>query len=502
MTDLPKALPPAARRRPARRPCRPSTESVSDGGDTVKWLWRLADGVLDRDGAHALPRPDHGVRQHAGRLRDGLRVLRHRPGRLRPAPDAPARSSSRSSRRPTGPGPRRLSQRGVHGHGRAAGQLRRDVGRGRAAPRRHRDLGPPHHRVDRRHRARHPAAGRRAPAGQPGRVAARGQRRAARRAGADQPALPARRAGRGLPGLPARPSAAGCRSSGRSSTGSTTATSTPPSWPPTPARCGPTSTSSRSTRRPATRRGAARRPGCAPSATGWPGSGVNATVRRNRGTDIDAACGQLRANHEVAVRRVEGRAGRAEAGRTSTVIPGPARTASTRTSDARTTAPGHTTERHDRAGLDHGPVADHRLARPMRPGWRPGTTPACRNRRSGPLRPTTSSRPDAAAGAQHLGVEPGRLGAQARGHRATAAACPPPEWPGPRSRRAGPGHEHPHPIAVPTGEQRRERHVGPGVAVDHDHGPAVEPVAEPADGPGRAERPIGLVETCGPGGAA
>jgi 23S rRNA (adenine2503-C2)-methyltransferase len=29
------------------------------------------------------------------------------------------------------------------------------------------------------------------------------------------------------------------------------------------------------------------------------GLGVNATVRRNRGTDIDAACGQLRAAHEV-----------------------------------------------------------------------------------------------------------------------------------------------------------------------------------------------------------
>ena len=27
--------------------------------------------------------------------------------------------------------------------------------------------------------------------------------------------------------------------------------------------------------------------------------GVNATVRRNRGTEIDAACGQLRANHEA-----------------------------------------------------------------------------------------------------------------------------------------------------------------------------------------------------------
>jgi 23S rRNA (adenine2503-C2)-methyltransferase len=28
-------------------------------------------------------------------------------------------------------------------------------------------------------------------------------------------------------------------------------------------------------------------------------AGVNATVRQNRGTDIDAACGQLRANHEI-----------------------------------------------------------------------------------------------------------------------------------------------------------------------------------------------------------
>jgi 23S rRNA (adenine2503-C2)-methyltransferase len=33
--------------------------------------------------------------------------------------------------------------------------------------------------------------------------------------------------------------------------------------------------------------------------------GVNATVRRNRGTDIDAACGQLRANHQIAVTRVD-----------------------------------------------------------------------------------------------------------------------------------------------------------------------------------------------------
>lgn len=32
-------------------------------------------------------------------------------------------------------------------------------------------------------------------------------------------------------------------------------------------------------------------------------SGVNATIRRNRGTDIDAACGQLRAEHAVPVSR-------------------------------------------------------------------------------------------------------------------------------------------------------------------------------------------------------
>jgi len=30
------------------------------------------------------------------------------------------------------------------------------------------------------------------------------------------------------------------------------------------------------------------------------GLGVNVTVRRNRGTDIEAACGQLRASHQIA----------------------------------------------------------------------------------------------------------------------------------------------------------------------------------------------------------
>jgi 23S rRNA (adenine2503-C2)-methyltransferase len=35
--------------------------------------------------------------------------------------------------------------------------------------------------------------------------------------------------------------------------------------------------------------------------------GANATIRQNRGTDIDAACGQLRANHEIAVASPERR---------------------------------------------------------------------------------------------------------------------------------------------------------------------------------------------------
>jgi 23S rRNA (adenine2503-C2)-methyltransferase len=55
-------------------------------------------------------------------------------------------------------------------------------------------------------------------------------------------------------------------------------------------------------------------------------SGVNVTVRANRGNDIDAACGQLRQ-------------------RTSTVRPAPVRIASTSTSPSGTTPPGHTTDR-------------------------------------------------------------------------------------------------------------------------------------------------------------
>ena len=86
--------------------------------------------------------------------------------------------------------------------------------------------------------------------------------------------------------------------------------------------------------------------------------GVNATVRRNRGTDIDAACGQLAARVDVRLpgELTPGRqsahlprelipAGSGHGQRTSTVTLSPARTASTRVSPRRTVAPGHTTER-------------------------------------------------------------------------------------------------------------------------------------------------------------
>ena len=44
---------------------------------------------------------------------------------------------------------------------------------------------------------------------------------------------------------------------------------------------------------------ARRRAACGSSATCLREGGVNATIRRTRGTDIDAACGQLRATHEI-----------------------------------------------------------------------------------------------------------------------------------------------------------------------------------------------------------
>ena len=113
------------------------TESVSDRGDTVKFLWELAGGA--RVETVLMLYPDRAtvcVSSQAG-CAMGVRLLRHRAGRLHPPPHD--RRDRRAGRAGGPPGPRRRpagQQRRVHGHGRAAGQRGRGVGRGRAAARR------------------------------------------------------------------------------------------------------------------------------------------------------------------------------------------------------------------------------------------------------------------------------------------------------------------------------------------------------------------------------
>jgi 23S rRNA (adenine2503-C2)-methyltransferase len=64
----------------------PVTESVSDGGDTVKWLWSLADGARVETVLMHYPDRSTVCVSHPGRVRHGLQLLRHRPGRLRAPP--------------------------------------------------------------------------------------------------------------------------------------------------------------------------------------------------------------------------------------------------------------------------------------------------------------------------------------------------------------------------------------------------------------------------------
>ena len=116
-----------------------------DPQDAVAAVRRRAGRV----GADALPRPGHDVRLVAGRLRHGLPVLRHRPGRA-PAQHVHRRDRRAGRRRSAVAGAGRGArwagarlQRRVHGHGRAAGQLqgrhRRRTPSHRARARRARD---------------------------------------------------------------------------------------------------------------------------------------------------------------------------------------------------------------------------------------------------------------------------------------------------------------------------------------------------------------------------
>src|SRR3954447_16194213 len=156
-----------------------------------------------RERPHALSGPGDGVHLEPGRLRHGLPLLRHRPGRADPQPLG-RRDHRPGGRGRGGDGERRdpgrsgaAVQRGLHGHGGAAGQLptgAQDPGRA-ADPRaaRARALPALGHRLHGGPGAGHPPAHRGGPARHPRGQPARTGRRAARHPRADQHPLEGRR---------------------------------------------------------------------------------------------------------------------------------------------------------------------------------------------------------------------------------------------------------------------------------------------------------------------
>ena len=128
--DLPKALRARLDDELPRRRSTPVAESADDGGDTVKWLCGLDGGArVETVLMHYPDRTTVCVSSQAG-CAMGVRVLRHRAGRLRAPPHDRRDRRAGGARRPAGPAtPAAGSQRRVHGHGRAARQLRPACGR-------------------------------------------------------------------------------------------------------------------------------------------------------------------------------------------------------------------------------------------------------------------------------------------------------------------------------------------------------------------------------------
>ena len=220
--------------------------------------------------------------------------------------------------------------------------------------------------------------------------------------------------------------------------------------------------------------------------------GVNATVRRNRGTEIDAACGQLGRPRWRCVlpdqpspdehRELAG------ADRVGEVLP----------------ALDH------RAGPHHGALEHRGAARPGRPvrsptrhrspgGWPAGSRRACRSRRTGPR-----GRPDRAGPARRRSASSPRRGptGAVRGRRRppTAAARPrstarnrSPVGPGPRPPAAGCARR-------PNRRRRDRRSTGSQAsAFVTSTGRAVDPLAQQAEGAGGAERTVPLDRQVHPG---
>ena len=256
----------------------------------------------DRDRADAVPRPGHGVRV-AARPAAPWPAGSAPPGRPgSPATSPPARSSSRSCGPPAGPATvgRRVSNVVFMGMGEPMANEAAVWACGRAAPRRPRPVGPPHHDLDRRDRAGHPAPRRRDRCRSTLAVSActppttscatswcrsTGATRSTTLidACADYLAVKHRRLSfewAMIDGVNDRPSRR--RRAGRA---------VPAAAPARPRQPDPAQPDARASRRRA-------RPlsGSHAFRDLLEALGVNATVRRNRGTDIDAACGQLAAS--------------------------------------------------------------------------------------------------------------------------------------------------------------------------------------------------------------
>ena len=155
----------------SRRRCAPSSttalparartggRATSDGGETVKWLWALGDGTqVETVLMHYAERSTVCVSSQAGcAMACGFCATGQAGFDRHLTAGEIVEQVVRAARRAPRRRPPAL-QRRVHGDGRAARQLRRHLGGRRAAPRRPRAVGPPPHRVDGRHRPRHPPA--------------------------------------------------------------------------------------------------------------------------------------------------------------------------------------------------------------------------------------------------------------------------------------------------------------------------------------------------------
>ncbi len=240
-------------------------------------------------------------------------AFRRRPGARWAArsarPDRPASNVISTRRRSSSKScaPSTLTQarveRRVHGHGRTARERRRRARRVHAPARRPRALGAPPHRLDGGRRSRH-GTPHRVPAPRDARrVAPRTRRRAARPARAAEPPLPHRRRAR----RPRAPTPTARAAASRSSTPASQVSTTCPQHADALAgRLTGFRGGAHVNLIPLNDTVGLSRPadGANPPDRGVRGApagaaALQASVRRNRGTDIDAACGQLRARSEA-----------------------------------------------------------------------------------------------------------------------------------------------------------------------------------------------------------